>query len=642
MNADSDRRDLTVAGVFDIETEDWDRFVCGGMLCADGSYFSVRHDEEDRLVTALLGASGTWWAHSGGTFDFKWITDRAIDRGIKPSRVILSGSSAVSVTIGKATFRDSHALFKISLANLTASQGIAKEKLDLPCVCGDDCGGYCSIKRDMTPEYWDRVMHYLEKDNRSLLEAINSFREYARELDIDLCGTVGASAWRTARRQLGLIKDDLSPGEFNFARSSYYGGRVQVFRQQADRGWGYDVNSMYPASLAKVALPVGSHRESYGGDAERELAQAAPGVYDATIVVPDMHIPPLPYRVPDRVAYPVGTMRGIWTLPEIEGAVRAGAVVQAAHKSLTWEGSERIFAPFVDRFWTLRHKAGKKTPLGTWIKFILNSLTGKLGSNPSRETIEFDPEIKECNADRPCSNDGKRDCHRCCNGIEVDCKRIGCYGCVEGVHRIGVHCSGRCGAHRPIDKDRGIWTRRQWRIEECAHPAWAAYLTAVARVSLGDQLRDDGQGGRSAVYCDTDSCRAISPRTANIGDDLGQWGLEGTFRNFRALAPKVYRLEWDRPENSLEPEIKAKGVYLPKSNNGREIIWRKLIAGELAGKPRHGLVGFRRGARDGAFFQAAKRERRIIGGTGDRILVNSDSGGMTRPPTMEEAENGTH
>ena len=26
-----------------------------------------------------------------------------------------------------------------------------KERLAFPCVCGQDCGGYCSISRDMSP-----------------------------------------------------------------------------------------------------------------------------------------------------------------------------------------------------------------------------------------------------------------------------------------------------------------------------------------------------------------------------------------------------------------------------------------------------------------------------------------------------------
>jgi hypothetical protein len=38
-----ERRDIDVAAVFDIETENWDRYVVGGFLDADGAYLDFDH-----------------------------------------------------------------------------------------------------------------------------------------------------------------------------------------------------------------------------------------------------------------------------------------------------------------------------------------------------------------------------------------------------------------------------------------------------------------------------------------------------------------------------------------------------------------------------------------------------------------------
>ncbi len=96
----------------------------------------------------------------------------------------------------------------------------------------------------------------------------------------------------------------------------------------------------------------------------------------------------------------------------------------------------------------------------------------------------------------------------------------------------------RAGEIKSITR-RGIHTEtRTERLSPCAHVELAAYLTAAARVELHRQLL---AAGDDAIYCDTDSVYSRVPLTRRIGDDLGEWGCEGSMSEWRAVAPKLYR-----------------------------------------------------------------------------------------------------
>lgn len=617
-----DRRDLDLSGgVFDIETQDWDTFVCGGHLDPSGAYLAYDWKAEDDFVDHLLSIEGTLWAHSGGTFDFKWILDHALHRGLKV-RAIASGSSIVKLWLGKRlALMDSHALFKISLAKLTAAQAVKKVKLELPCRCGKECGGYCSIRRDMPAREMKQVLYYLEQDCRSLFDAIEGFRAYAAAHDLDLCATVGSSAWRNAKRYLGLGKSALDSWGHKAARRSYYGGRTQVLRPYAESGFECDANAMYPSMIASVPLPVGEVEALSGRDAALAFERGREGVFMAKVLVPPMHIPPLPRRCgTGRIAYPTGAFVGTWTAPELRYAAELGVSVDVSD-GLIWEGSGVVFEPWVKKIWGLRFEApgGKSGPLGTWLKFIANSLTGKLGMDPLRETIEFDPDLKSCRPKNACRLGGDADCGRCCRGVLVDGRWT------------RAHCSGWCGSHKPVFPELGIYSKQVWRIDDCAHPEWAAYLTSSARVLLHRQLVADGEGGLTSVYCDTDSVFSTTRRTWRMGDQLGEFEDRGPFSSFRALAPKVYSYE-----KGPDLTVRAKGIFLPKKPTELRAAFEALADGKSVGEARSGIIGFKAGARRGKFFMAGSRLRRVRDiGYGDRFLTPD---GWTRPPTAKECQ----
>lgn len=190
----------------------------------------------------------------------------------------------------------------------------------------------------------------------------------------------------------------------------------------------------------------------------------------------------------------------------------------------------------------------------------------------------------------------------------------------------------------------GVWSRRRFQIADSAHVHYAAYLTAHARVQLHRQLTDYGNDdGWSAVYCDTDSCYSVTPRTHNVGEGLGEWDYEGEFApgvdeegnrhdyGFAALAPKTYAY-LDVKRRQLH--ARSKGVYLGDAEQPTVIAqnWDTLVNGGSVTMAR-GVKSLRSALReDDDFFTRKSITRRVLGTEdvhgvrwfGDRYLGDDD------------------
>lgn len=610
---ETDRAEIKVDGVFDIETENWDTFVCGGLLTRNG-YREVWWQNETDLLDSIIERKGqTIWGHNCGRFDSLWLLGLLLDLGISPIAIGLAGQSVCRLSFLGVTIRDSARLLPMSLEKASKIGRVGKVETKLPCICNQKCGGYCSIRRDGMPKRQKKALsEYLKKDCEALLSTLDTVVDYAQSNDLDLCGTVGMSAWKNAARMLKLQPANWSQctREYSFAREGYYGGRTQVFRPRAKAGFRYDVCSAYPAALSTVPLPVGTRSFSSGKRAIQRWENGEAGIYKLGMSVPRMFIPPLPVRGKGRIGYPTGLIHGTWTRNEIERALECGAQIQSIESSLTWNASRVVFSEFCARIFGLRESVGGSTsPMGTWLKYYANSLTGKLAQNPEIETVLIDPDpnkVRLCPADFDCGGG-------LLHGVTEKC-------CP---HR----CVGSCGNYTPIDIHGRIWKCKGWQIADCAYIEWAAYLTAHARVQLHKQLTDDGQEGRTAVYCDTDSCFSTVERTWNIGSYLGNWKMEGRFTNFESLAPKTYHY--------FDPG-KRKWIARAKGIPNADKNWHLLRSGRIV-EINRGVMTFRTAARDSKRMFRRKhmhRQLKVKGNFfGDRTLGKDK---LTYPPDAQE------
>lgn len=214
-----------------------------------------------------------------------------------------------------------------------------------------------------------------------------------------------------------------------------------------------------------------------------------------------MHVPPLPARECDRLLYPTGPIDGVWTGLELRYAETLGVKIESVLYAYAWDNAYPILRPFAARGWSIRaDNAATGDPgdaaFAAWVKWFLNSLTGKTGQLPDHETLVFVPAI-----------DGPPI-------LDKDAEIVG-------------------------ESDYGAWVIvRSRRVDACAHVEWAAHLTAEARIELHRQLLHAGDG---VLYCDTDSVYSTRALTRRVGPGLGEWGHEGSLSDWTCLAPKVYR-----------------------------------------------------------------------------------------------------
>lgn len=362
----------------------------------------------------------------------------------------------------------------------------------------------------MTPYQRAKVSEYLVEDCRGLQKGLEALASYAARNDIDLRATIGGSAWSTCARWIGL--DTKRPAHslslYYDLRRGYYGGRTEVYGLRSDRGNRYDIHNSYPAALAALALPIGEIRSSNAAD---KFASGCDGIYTARVRIPECHSPPLPIRTDERLAYCFGEIRGTWTGIELRHAIEHGASIVEIESGIYYERAAKVLAPYADRVWGLRQIAKKTEPDGIyrWVKWLGNSLTGKLAMSPSVVTLAcFDRKL----------------------GMRPGEKRI-----MERYNRLVV-------------------AKEVERVGACAHVEWAGPLTAFARVELHRQLVE---AGTDALYCDTDSVYTAETLTRRVGDDLGEWGHEGTMRQWECLAPKVYRYIDDAKKRYV---VRGKGM----------------------------------------------------------------------------------
>lgn len=193
------RRAMQCDGYFDIETQDWDKFVVGCFMRRDG-HTVCWFDRERELVDELLDYSGNVYAHNGGRFDGLWLLNHIARRGLR-AECAAAGQRIVSIRVRKLRVLDSAAIIPLPLREAARIGNVHKSYTGLRCRCGRGCGGYCSIRRQgMTKRDRERLERYLIEDCRSGFSMLDSLETFAAEHDIDLGITIGSSAWRTAVR----------------------------------------------------------------------------------------------------------------------------------------------------------------------------------------------------------------------------------------------------------------------------------------------------------------------------------------------------------------------------------------------------------------------------------------------------------
>lgn len=422
---------------------------------------------------------------------------------------------------GDVIMRDSYAIFDHKLEELAKAfcPEIPKLSLDLDKITFDP----------HNPEH----EAYARRDAMILAEALPRMAaQYQRHFNITIGPTLagtGIKAWQET-----LADDEYYESMKNdkleaFVREAYYGGLVFLTRTDLLRSHGdnpvavtIDINSSYPAAMCDFGVPYGRVFSS------RDYHENRMGIYRVRVRAPeDLIIPILPRRTDKgAMAWSRGEFETTVTNRELIFAANQGYEILDIYEGVVWEETIFPFNEVIDLCKQLRRKY-KGLPEEMIAKKMQNSIYGRFGSRRERVKIYVPKNNEEM---------------------------------MQGA---------------PLDAcDYFYWKTETADTMKCL-PHWAAFITAHARLRLLQTAYSIGP--ENVIYGDTDSLTILDGHLdkVDIGEEYGQFKLEKSWREFRAIAPKVYAGQLIEPdEKGRLYKGAAKGVPRKRLDDKN---WRELI-----------------------------------------------------------------
>ena len=518
---------------------------------------------------------GMWFfAHAGGLADMQFVLDELLDEikrqtateccstttigedgekseehksGAWKIKASFSGSSAIIVHVIKGKnawhFVDSYWLLRDKLASIGRAIGVLK---------GDSAEAKEWMSRRFGREITDfeelsqpeKVIFYREvpmpiligynkTDCEILWKAIFQFEAEIFELGGQLQQTIASTAMTLFRRRF-LQRDIFTSEKLNqISQESYFASRVEVFNRNAEDFLMYDINSSFPYAMT---FPLPGNLTGFQTRLPEDDSDECIYLANVTIEIPDMYLPPLPYRKEGRVFFPTGRWRSWFTSTDIRLALRMGATLHKVHEVYTFEPF-LDFKGYADVIYKLRSEAN--TPFRKLIlKYLLNSLYGKAAESILKQEMLINP-------------------------AEIDREKMQML-------------------------QPGVWLQEKEATIAHRHVAVSTVITAIARRTLYDLCLDCCKQGCNPYYSDTDSIatKAILP----VDDKtLGKLKLEKKMTWAEFVAPKIYRgegFELDKT-GQWEPKLinKAKGFSLGTGQQAFDKLGR-IIEGERIGVQR--------------------------------------------------------
>ena len=458
-----------------------------------------------------------------------------------------SGSSAIIVHViqGKNAwhFCDSYWLLRDKLASIGKAIGIKKgDSAEAKAWMSERFGRTIADFEELTqPEKTifyselpqDILTDYNRTDCEILWKAIQQFETEIVDLGGQLQQTIASTAMTLFRR--AFLKRDIFTSERlnGICDQAYFASRVEVLSRNAEDFLIYDINSSFPYSMT---FPLPGNLREFRTTLPDDDSDDCIYLANVTIEVPDMHLPPLPFRKDNRVFFPIGRWRSWFTSTDIRLAIREGAVVHKVHEVYVFEAF-KDFAEYAIKIYGLR--ANAKTDFRRLIlKYLLNSLYGKCAESIMKQEMLINP-------------------------AEIDRTKMQML-------------------------QPGVWLSENAAQISHRHVIIAAIITSIARRTLYDFAKECFKQEKPMYYCDTDS---IATKASLPIDDktLGALKLEKKMEWAEFVAPKIYRgegYELLRDGTWKQKRLtKAKGFSLGSGQQAFDKL-DKIISGDRIGVQR--------------------------------------------------------
>lgn len=409
-------------------------------------------------------------------------------------KIITSGSRFISVKsklFKRVIFKD---VFNVMPGQSVKSLGklVSLEKID--------------VKGNFDNEY------YCQRDTEIVFLALRKFKANLKLLNIDLKATAASTAFNHLVSKFTFLRySNLTEEQNIFFRSGYYGGRTEVFNvsKQKDDIHGYDIISSYPFAMTDVLIPdTGSIKKS------KKFEKEFQGMSEVTLIAPlDLKVPYLPVK-DEKLIFPVGIIKGVWTNFEINEALKLGYKIKKFHRGHHFTNDLGFtFSDFIVPIFKSRNEYKKKLNdlMAYVLKILLNSCYGKFAQGG--DEIEL-----------------------------IDAREL------EKMKNVAAEVLPNGQAI--IKKNSGF--------KEYTNYYLASIITAKARHNLYQYLIKATKENRILLYCDTDSVffKGTAFDKAMLGSDLGCLEKQYSILEAHFISPKVYYVK--TKEKSY---YKCKGVW---------------------------------------------------------------------------------
>lgn len=367
---------------------------------------------------------------------------------------------------------------------------------------------YSKFEKEVRSKYMHEIVPYLKGDCKYLYDILKAnFEDYGQKL------TLATSAFDFWHKKFN--HDEYKPksnmGFFKFYKDYYYGGRVQCFEKGIiDKPFlVVDIRSAYPYAMT-FDHPYGNQYTTH-----KEL----PENFERCFIHLNCNsIGILPFREKGKLTFPSDNQfRNFFSTGwELKLALENGLKINKIFRITEFKRSIN-FKEYVKYFFTLKESFRGIDPARYLLsKLYLNSLYGKFGQS-SLDHKNYDL-IKPQYIEDYISNDGYT--------FESE---------------MGDYALMSC----PINEKH----MRFYNV--CT----ASSITGFVRAYLYRAILSCDK----PLYCDTDSIAYMGNGSFNIGEEIGEWSLEGDFDKGAICGKKLYAFKYADKEKY---KISSKGVKL--------------------------------------------------------------------------------
>lgn len=485
------------------------------------------------------------------------------------NRAIFNGRF-ISATNGNCTFADSMNILKMSVAKIGEQLGFPKLEL----------GTRLKSKKSDR----EKDITYCFRDCDIIFQGLLKTFEDAGVQRLTQA-SLSMALFRNSYLDAPISHDGLQENFYD----SYYGGRVEMFKEGKCQASVIDRNSMYPYEMSVLKFPD-PERMGYvvkpALKSFRNILKHYEGCCYCTVVHPNngwqIHgLGLLPIKVDGKLLFPIGKFTGCWNFNELRFAIEHGVEVIEVTKMVYAVGVESPFKRFVKDLYNKRLETDDEFE-STRIKIFMNSLYGKFAQRPKEEFVYMENWRKDIKTIEKYQN----------NGLFIE---------------LQLFNAERSDAFLVLKSTRSL-DGLPYSI-----PSFASYITSGARISLATELlRYENQ---EPLYCDTDSIFIGQPSDLPNEKHLGGWKKENKIVT-RINGLKNYEFETIE-KNKVKKDWKIKGVQKNAKKTGpKTYVYKSMI------KTKEGL---RRNMDSGIFVEKTKQ---LKGTYSKRILLKS---GRTKP-----------